>query len=527
MLEDSFQNKIRYGKDATASGAKFERDDNNITRVSRSWLDQGRRSKRTAVSVQPTGDVIIYCWPYHAVDAGDTSYFRMKSSKNDPIVWVVSIFGSIWLLSTLIMLSFLIGFHNFGGVWYVFKLVPFLLLPLFGMIKGLTHIRIAYDGVILQSSSGKSTLRSKRLLWQTIKRVYVDPPSNEKDLLSGKLVFDTTRGVTKIALRKIASAAQWRKLVGALSARVKVCDLDPALLDGLNRDRDSDPTYTKIWLEALTAPPLRERLQPLTQGIELQKGQYRIESCLGSGGQGSAYLVSTQGEKLVLKEYILPVYVDVKVKRKALEDFEHESRIMRSLNHPGIVKTRGSFVEDHRAYLVLEYVSGQSLKDIVEQHGPVSEQDCIRFGMEMCDILHCLHSQSPPVVHQDFTPDNLLLSADHSLKLIDFMVAKQSDSESTSNAVVGKHHYMPPEQFRGKATTRSDIYALGCTLHFILTGCKPEPMSTSHPTLQNENVSGGMTSIVEKATTLDEKLRYQHVLELKDDLDHLSRLLLT
>ena len=521
MLEESFQNKIRYGKDATASGARFTRDDGDITKVSKSWLAQGRRSTRTTLKAQPPGDVVIYCWPYHAVDSGDTSSFRMKSSKNDPVVWVVSIFGSIWLLTTLIILGCLVGFHNFSGFWYIFKLVPLLLLPLFGMIKGLTHIRIAHDGVVLQSASGKSTLRSKRLFWHTIRRVYVDPPTNEKDVLSGKLVIATSKGTTKIALRKIASAAQWRKLVEALTDRVADCDLDPALLDGINRERNSDPTYTKIWLEALTAPPLRERLQPLTQGIELQRGLYKIECCLGSGGQGSAYLVSTQGEKLVLKEYILPVYVDVKVKRKALEDFEHESRIMRSLDHPGIVKTRGSFVEDHRAYLVLEYVAGKSLKDLVEEHGPFSEEDCVRFGMEMCDILRFLHSQSPPVVHQDFTPDNLLFSAERSLKLIDFMVAKQSDAESTTNAVVGKHHYMPPEQFRGKATTRSDIYALGCTLHFILTGCKPEPMSTSHPTLQNEKVSGGMTSIVEKATMLDEKVRYQNVLELKNDLNQL------
>jgi serine/threonine protein kinase len=194
---------------------------------------------------------------------------------------------------------------------------------------------------------------------------------------------------------------------------------------------------------------------------------------------------------------------------------------MRSLNHPGIVKTRGSFVEDHRAYLVLEYVAGKSLKDIVESNGPLSERDCVSFGLEMCDILHYLHSQSPPVVHRDFTPDNLLLSEDGSLKLIDFMVAKQTEAESSTNAVVGKHHYMPPEQVRGKSTTRSDIYALGCTLHFILTGCKPEPMSTSHPTLQNEKVSGIMTTIVERSTTLDEKLRYQNVLDVKDDLNRL------
>jgi serine/threonine protein kinase len=417
----------------------------------------------------------------------------------------------------------MLGVHNFGGIWYLFKLIPFIILPALGLLKGLTHIRLAREGVVLQSIAGKSTLKAKTFQWHEIKRVYVQPARNEQDVLSSKLVIETSRGKCKIALKKIASASQWRKLVAGLSERVAVCDLNPALLDGLSREISGDPTYTKIWLEALTAAPHRERLQPLNPGTELQKGLYKIQSLLGSGGQGSAYLASTRNEhgvleNIVLKEYILPVYVDVKVKRQALEDFEHESKIMRSLNHPGIVKTRGSFVEDHRAYLILEYVDGKSLKQLVDERGPLPEKDCIRFGMEMCDILHYLHAQMPPVVHRDFTPDNLLVSQGQSLKLIDFMVARQSEIEAASSSVVGKHHYMPPEQFRGRSTTKSDIYALGCTLHLILTGCKPEPMSTSHPTLHNEHVSGGMTSIVEKATALDQNLRYQNVMDLKDDL---------
>ena len=544
MAEDTFdKHKIHFGKDATASGADPGRGDSDTILVSKScpqvdrdgdvlnggkvmpWNNRqgtprvrvkGRLAQLTAQAAQKPADVVIYCWPYHVGTVDGPYSLNAKPGKTDPVVVVVSVFGAIWLLTTLIM----IGFHNISGIWYLFKLIPFLLLPLLGLLKGLTHIRISREGVVLQSAAGKSTLRAKVLAWKDIKRVYVEPARNEQDVLSSKLVIDASHGKSKIALRKIASASQWRKLVAALSERVAICDLNPALLDGLNRDVNSDPSYTKLWLDALTAPPLRERLQPLTPGIELQKGLYKIDSLLGSGGQGSAYLASTEGEKLVLKEYILPVYVDVKVRRKALEDFEHETRIMRSLDHPGIVKMRGSFVEDHRAYLLLEYIPGKSLKQLVEECGPFSEKDCIHFGLAMCDILNYLHGQSPPVVHQDFTPDNLLLSADRSLKLIDFMVAKQSDSESSSSAsaVVGKHHYMPPEQFRGKATTRSDIYALGCTLHFILTGCKPEPMSTSHPTLQNENVSGEMTSIVEKATMLDQALRYQHVLDLKNDL---------
>jgi serine/threonine-protein kinase len=132
----------------------------------------------------------------------------------------------------------------------------------------------------------------------------------------------------------------------------------------------------------------------------------------------------------------------------------------------------------------------------------------------MCDILQYLHSQTPPIVHQDFTPDNLLVSENGKLKLIDFMVAKQESVDTSTSTVVGKHHYMPPEQFRGKSTTQSDIYALGATLYFMLTGQDPEPMSQLH-------VSGSLDPIISRATALDTAQRYASAQEVKADLQQL------
>jgi tRNA A-37 threonylcarbamoyl transferase component Bud32 len=458
-------------------------------------------------------EVVIYCWPYHA-EAPDGGFSMKNHNTYDPVVAIVTIFGAIWILASLAM----VGEKFYGGGFYFFKLIPLVLLPVLGAIKGLTHLRVTSSGLVFQSVSGKSNLRSKTLKWNQIKRVYAEIPAG-KSALTGKMIVALKDGGKHIiALKKIASGTQWRSLVEGMQRYIDVSELNPGLLDGINDSGSRDPSYTKLWLDALAAPPKRERLQPLAPGVELQKGKYKIEKLLGSGGQGSAYLAADGTTTVVLKEYILPVYVDVKVRRSALEDFEHEARMLGSLHHKGIVKNFSSFIEDHRAYLVLEYVQGKSLRDLVREQGALPEAQCTRYGIEMCDILSYLHSQSPPVVHQDFTPDNLLVAPDGSLKLIDFMVAKEA-SDSASSAIVGKHHYMPPEQFRGKATPRSDIYALGCSLFFLLTGAEPEPMSTSHPTLQNNQVSGAVNSIVERATALDQFSRYDSARALRADLE--------
>jgi serine/threonine protein kinase len=101
----------------------------------------------------------------------------------------------------------------------------------------------------------------------------------------------------------------------------------------------------------------------------------------------------------------------------------------------------------------------------------------------------------------------LILGPDGSLKLIDFMVAQQSADTATAT-VVGKHAYLPPEQFRGRAIPRSDIYAFGCTLFYLLTGKDPEPLTSSHPIFERDTVSGAMDTLVATATDLDLNKRF-------------------
>jgi len=251
----------------------------------------------------------------------------------------------------------------------------------------------------------------------------------------------------------------------------------------------------------------------------LHEARYQILGAIGVGGQGSAYtaLDRIENTTVVLKEFILPVYVNVKVRKSALEQFENEAKILRQLNSDQIVKLLDFFVEDHRAYLVLEHIEGTSLRNLVEKQGPVAEVKVRQLAVQMCAILEYLHNLQPPVIHRDFTPDNLILRSDGTLKLIDFNVAQQVE-ETTTGTVVGKHAYLPPEQFRGETTTQSDLYALGATLYYLLTGEDPEPISSSRPTDKVSTVSQGLSDIVTHANAVSEDNRYKTAEEIRKDI---------
>lgn len=288
----------------------------------------------------------------------------------------------------------------------------------------------------------------------------------------------------------------------------------------------SERSYTEIWLQSLNQPPERKTLDPLEPGQIVGDNRFEVLKSIGVGGQGKAYLCrnldlaeTNDDSVIVLKETIIPIFADSSVRRKALESFEKEASLLKSLESDGIVKLIDYFVEDHRAYLVLEHVDGCNLRDLVLRDGPLPEEQVWDLALQMCDILSFLHANS--VVHRDFTPDNLILNSKGKLKLIDFNVAQQIQSGSTGT-IVGKHAYLPPEQFRGKTTSQSDLYAFGATLFFLLTGRDPEPISQSAPVSINENVGDGLNEIVKRATALQAAARYETASQIHDDLLHMQ-----
>jgi len=356
--------------------------------------------------------------------------------------------------------------------------------------------------------------------WSQLAHVSVLRPTGKTSPLDDKLTFVAASGKKiQLTLGSIDTVDDRESLLKAIQKWAPNASRDPSVIEALQPP--SDYSYTELWLQALSAPPKREWLQPLISGAVLHNGNYRVLYSLGVGGQGQAYLAedNIKQQKVVLKEFILPVYVDINVRRGALEQFENEAQILRQLNHPQIVKLIEFFVEDHRAYLVLEHIQGASLREIVTHKGKLPESQVKMLALQMCSILEYLHGLVPPIVHRDFTPDNLVLNVDGTLKLIDFNVAKQVIESTTSGTVVGKHAYLPPEQFRGMPEIRSDIYAMGGTLYYLLTGTDPEPIMVSHPSCTNSEVSEGFNKIVEQATALVLENRYPSAQALQKDLD--------
>jgi eukaryotic-like serine/threonine-protein kinase len=139
----------------------------------------------------------------------------------------------------------------------------------------------------------------------------------------------------------------------------------------------------------------------------------------------------------------------------------------------------------------------------------------------MCNALNYLHNLVPPIVHRDFTPHNLMMCTDGRVRLIDFNVAFQPEL-NTGKTIVGKRNYIPPEQFRGQASIESDIYALGGTLFFLLTGRDPEPLSQSFPINVLPELKEELNQIVARATALAIEERYRSVEELSGDLEKQS-----
>lgn len=328
-----------------------------------------------------------------------------------------------------------------------------------------------------------------------------------------------------LPLDGLASSDDRKRLQFGFQRFLPTYRVDPKVSDELQLSLKVE-SYTDLWLGALSMNRSRLRTDTLPPGTLVNHGRYEVVSPIGSGGQAVVYAAIQREMSLdrpvVLKEFVLPSYAGVKVRKRVLENIQSESKILKDLQHPNIVKLLDFFVEDERAYLVLEQIKGRTLKQQVEHDGPFKEVDAINFALQMTSILIFLHNRKPQVVHRDFTPDNLMVGHGDILKLIDFNVAQHLESIST-HTVVGKHSYIPPEQFRGETSPQSDIYALGATLFFILTAADPEPISVSHVKTIRADVSDELDAIVAKATATDSAYRYVDCQEIKNELEALRK----
>ena len=275
-----------------------------------------------------------------------------------------------------------------------------------------------------------------------------------------------------------------------------------------NRNRGlSGPSYTQLWEEELGRRFNSTTFVPLEPGNKLRSGTIQVTRQLAFGGFSSVYLAEDdRAGTVVLKESVFAADDKDPAQRKALELFQREAVLLAKLQHPQIARIIDHFVEASRNYLVIEYLEGETLRQLVRRLGRRPESKVIAWAKQMAGILLYLHSQNPPIIHRDFTPDNLILRNDDSLVLIDFGAANQFLGSATGT-LLGKPAYMAVEQVKGKATPASDLYALGCTLYFLLVGHDPETLAVAPPRLQTCELSEALNALIVNLTSTEANSR--------------------
>ena len=278
---------------------------------------------------------------------------------------------------------------------------------------------------------------------------------------------------------------------------------------------------------------------PLPADTVLQN-RYRIVRQLGRGGMGAVYEAEDQrlGISVALKETLSS---EVAMRKQ----FEHEARLLASMQHSALPRVSDHFVEGNRAFLVMQFIGGVDLARIIaQQPGPLPREQVIAWADQLLDALIYLHSRDRQVIHRDIKPHNLKLTATGQIALLDFGLARAQSSQASDVSITSSkaffgytRHYAPIEQIQDQRTDpRTDIYALGATLYHLLTGIKPPDAMVRATALANsepdplrpankvhEAVGPEIAAILNKAMAQKAEHRYASANEFREAFRRMGR----
>lgn len=261
--------------------------------------------------------------------------------------------------------------------------------------------------------------------------------------------------------------------------------------------------------------------------------RYAIQDVIGQGGMGAVYRATDlhfpNVIKLVAVKEMINQATDPVMRQTIVQNFEREANILVTLSHPAIPKIFDYFTYEERSYLVEEYVNGKDLEAILaETPGFLSEDQVIAWAIELCDVLHYLHSHKPePIIFRDMKPSNVMINQQGHVVLVDFGIAKVFKT-GEKGTMVGTEGYSPPEQYRGEATPLADIYALGATLHHLLTRKDPRleaPFTFAERPIRQINpaVSSELEAVINTALKYNPEERYPSALAMKEALVNVGK----
>ncbi len=262
-------------------------------------------------------------------------------------------------------------------------------------------------------------------------------------------------------------------------------------------------------------------------------GRYLVQDTAGVGGMGAVYrardLHFPKVVKLVAVKEMINQARDPLVRKTIVQNFEREANVLATLHHKSIPRIYDYFTEDDRSYLVMEFINGKDMEKILnDAEGYLTEDQVIAWAIELCDVLHYLHTHEPdPVIFRDMKPSNAMVDTNNHIILVDYGIAKHFEA-GQKGTMIGTEGYSPPEQYRGEATPLADIYALGATLHHLLTRRDPRlepPFSFSERQIRkiNPDVSMELETVVNTALQYNPEDRFKGADAMKEALMSVAR----
>ncbi len=268
----------------------------------------------------------------------------------------------------------------------------------------------------------------------------------------------------------------------------------------------------------------------MTQIGSVIDGKYEILTEIGRGGMSVVYLAM---DKRLNKQWAVKEVRKRGVSKNdevVVNSLMAEANLIKRLDHPAFPRIVDIIDNGQTIYIVMDYIEGESLDKILEEHGAQSEDNVIHWAMQICDALNYLHSQKPhPIIYRDMKPANLMLKPEGEygiIKIIDFGIAREfKDKNLADTTVLGTRGYASPEHYAGHTDVRSDIFSLGMTMHHLLTGVDPRK-GEQYASVRNWNpdLSEGIEIIVDKCVQPAPENRYQNCDELLRDLNDPSKL---
>lgn len=251
-------------------------------------------------------------------------------------------------------------------------------------------------------------------------------------------------------------------------------------------------------------------------------GKYEILTEIGRGGMSVVYLAMDThlNKQWAVKE--IRKKGNGKNDEVIVNSLLAEANMMKKLDHPALPRIVDIIDNGVTIYVVMDYIEGESLDKILAEYGAQPEEMVIGWAKQLCDALSYLHSQKPPIIYRDMKPANVMLKPEGNIKIIDFGIAREYKEQNLSDTtVLGTKGYAPPEQYSGQTDARSDIYALGMTMHHLLTGIDPRTGEAYAPVrMWNPELSEGIELIIDKCVEPAAEHRYQNCQDLLYDLEH-------